>query len=615
MQPFTPSWLAAALLATPVAMAQTDALRLDTQRVSGQLFANTIAEQAFAVEVLERSDIDLLPVTNIADALEWVTGLDVRQRGSGHSVNLSIRGGGHEQTLIMIDGVRMNDPQTGHHNFNLPVVLEDIERIEVVRGPGAGQYGPNGNAGVINLVTRKAVTTESGRQAGVKLEAGSYEYLRGVLSLAKTEGKWSHFVSGQQQESDPYISGADLGYKVRQGNYRMSYQADRYNTVLGVGYLDKDFGAQGFFGTSPAARDIPSSENSIQRHAYVTHDHTVVNDQSVDLAISYRQHTDRFFYPGFAPFEHETNALQARIRYRLGESLVAGYEFNQEDIESSSIVGNEHERDYSSVFLYGSHDLGKAQLAASLSWLEYNDSDSYTLPVLGLALPLGTHQLYLNGGRSIRVPTMNDLYLNQPRNKGNPLVKPEKTTSAEIGARLNLVGVQTRIGAFVRETEDAIDFTRTQEDADNNIAYFKARNVEKIDTQGVETELDATGVLAEYGFQKATLGFTWMDHDIPNQYLDARYTKLQLVRQATLGLAYGLMDGLVLSSQYKYEERDNQEGFILWDLGLKKRYDTWHWQVGIDNALDESYIDNGSVELGSLESPGRTFRFEIAAGF
>src|SRR5690606_14712771 len=221
------------------------ALQLDTQRVSGQLFANTIAEQAFAVEVLERSDIELLPVTNIADALEWVTGLDVRQRGSsGTQVDLGIRGAGYEQTLILLDGVRMNDPQTGHHNFNIPVALEDIERIEVVRGPGAGQYGPNGNAGVINLVTRKAITTENSRQAGVKLEAGSYEYLRGVLSLAKTEGKWSHFVSGQQQESDTYISGSDLGYKTRQGNFRLSYQGEQHSTVFGLGYQDKEFGAQ-----------------------------------------------------------------------------------------------------------------------------------------------------------------------------------------------------------------------------------------------------------------------------------------------------------------------------------------------------------------------------------
>src|SRR5690554_2576907 len=145
-----------ALLPAILACAHSaSAIELETQQVSGQLFTQQVAEQAFAVEVLDRSDIELLTVQNVMDALEWVSGVDVRQRGGfGTQADISIRGGGYEQTLVLLDGVRLNHPQTGHHNFDIPVVLEDIERIEVVRGPGAAQYGPNGNAGVINLVTQ-----------------------------------------------------------------------------------------------------------------------------------------------------------------------------------------------------------------------------------------------------------------------------------------------------------------------------------------------------------------------------------------------------------------------------------------------------------------------------
>lgn len=572
----------------------------------GSLFDNPIAQQAFAVEVLERSDIELLPVLNIADALEWVAGIDVRQRGNGTNVNVSVRGAGHEQTLIMVDGVRMNDPQTGHHNFNLPIVLEDIERIEIVRGPGAGQFGPNGNAGVINLVTRKTVDTASGRQAGVKLEAGSYQYRRGLLTLGKTEGEWSHFVSAQQQESDTYIRGADLGYRTQQGNYRLSHQAEQHSTVFGVGYLDKQFGTQGFYGPATAR----ANEVSIQRHAYVTHDHRVTAQQSIDVAINYRQHDDRFYYLSFAPSEHQTNALQTRLRYRLSDAMALGYEQNQESIESNSIAGSKHKRDYDSVFFYGHYDLNSAQLAGSVSYLTYSDSQSYVLPVLGLTLPLADHQLYVNAGKSVRVPTMNDLYLNQAANKGNPDVKPEQTTSAELGLRLHLLGLQTRLATFTRKTTDAIDFTRSQQDLDNNVTFFTARNIDSIDTHGVEVELDASNLLAQYGWQKVSLGYTWLDQEFTNPYPVARYTLSQLVHQVMLGLSYEIAPGYIVSSQTKYEDRYDQDGFVLWDVSLLKRHQGWHWGVTTNNILDKEYIDNGAIA-----APGRTFRFEIAAGF
>lgn len=610
---FTQSRYAHSIVASVVAsalllpLAHADEVQLPLVRASqGSLFDNPIAQQAFAVEVLERSDIELLPVLNIADALEWVAGIDVRQRGNGTNVNVSVRGAGHEQTLIMVDGVRMNDPQTGHHNFNVPIVLEDIESIEIVRGPGAGQFGPNGNAGVINLVTRKTVDTASGRQAGVKLEAGSDQYRRGLLTLGKTKGEWSHFVSAQQQESDTYIRGADLGYKTQQGNYRLNHQTEQHSTVLGLGYLDKQFGTQGFYGPATAR----ANEVSIQRHAYVTHEYRMANQQTVDAAINVRQHDDRFYYLSFAPSKHQTSALQTRLRYRLSDAMAFGYEHNQESIESNSIAGSKHKRDYDSVFFYGHYDLSTAQLAGSVSYLTYSDSQSYVLPVLGLTLPLADHQLYVNAGKSVRVPTMNDLYLNQAQNKGSPDVKPEQTTSAELGLRLHLLGLQARLATFTRKTTDAIDFTRSQQDLDNEVTFFTARNIDSIDTRGAEVELDATNLLAQYGFQKVTLGYTWLDQEFTNPYPVARYTLSQLEHQVILGLSYEITPGYTVSSQTKYEDRYNQNGFMLWDVSLMKRYEHWHWGVTANNILDKEYIDNGATA-----APGRTLRFEIAAGF
>lgn len=612
--PFKPAILAALIAQMLASQSQAaDTVELDAQRVTGQLFSQNIAEQAFAVEVIERADLKLLPVTNLADALEWVGGLDVRQRGSGAQVDLGIRGAGYEQTLILVDGVRMNDPQTGHHNFDLPVTLEDIERIEIVRGPGAGQYGPNGNAGVINLVTRKQVDSENGRSALLKAEAGSKDYARGLLSLAKTQGNWSHFAAVSQQESDTYIKGADLDYISQQGNYRLVHQNNAHTTVLGLGYLDRDFGTQGFY-TPPNLR---TNESTIQRHAYLTHEQRYSAGRSVDVAVNWRQHDDEFYYLNYAPSVHQTNALQSRLRFRLNESLALGYEFNQEDIDSTSTLGDRHKREYGSAFAFGQYDFGAVQLAGSLSYLDYDGGDNYTLPVLGLTLPLAAgQQLYLNAGKSVRVPTMNDLYLYQINpvtntgNQGNADLKAEETSSAELGARLNLAGLQTRLAVFKRNTSDAIDYTQTAaEVADPAINYYTARNIDAIDTKGYDIELDATGLLAANGLQKASLSYTRLIQEFTNQYEKALYSKSQFEHQVVLALAYELLPGLSATSLYKFEDRYNQNGYRIWDLGLKQQNNGWSWAVAATNVLDADYIDSGFIE-----APGTGYRFEISAG-
>ena len=107
-----------------------------------------------------------------------------------------------------------------------------------------------------------------------------------------------------------------------------------------------------------------------------------------------------------------------------------------------------------------------------------------------------------------------------------------------------------------------------------------------------------------------SLSYTWLDQDFTNQYPQARYTQSQLRHQAILALAYEVLPQLTLTSLYKYEERYDQAGYRLWDLGVKQQRDGWHWAVALSNALDEDYIDSGFIA-----APGRSLRVELAAGF
>src|SRR5690554_6624564 len=256
-----------------------------------------------------------------------------------------------------------------------------------------------------------------------------------MVSLGKSEGKVSQFVSGVYQRADTYLSGYELDNETKQGSYRAVYQGEKNSTVFGAGYMNKAFGAQGFYG--PAADR--ANEDGSQWQTYLTHEHRINSQKKLDFALNYHQHEDSFQYLTSLASEHETKAFQGRLRWHANQHLALGYEFNEEKVDSNKLqLGNKHNRNFDSAFAYGHYDLNVIQVAASLSYLTYKDGDSYTLPVLGVVLPLGQQQLYANAGRSVRVPTMNDLFMNKNPDMGNPDVKPEETDSYEFGARLNL---------------------------------------------------------------------------------------------------------------------------------------------------------------------------------
>ncbi|MDZ7826124.1 MAG: TonB-dependent receptor plug domain-containing protein [Gammaproteobacteria bacterium] len=157
------AWLVGVVLA-PLATAETASPEgLDIMVVTASPIARSLEELDQSVSLIGRDEIRGAAADNVADLLHFVSGVDVRQRGGrGVQADIGIRGTAFEQTLLMVDGVRMRDPQTGHHAMNLPVPMEHLERIEVLKGPGSAAYGPSATGGAINLITRRPDGFEAG---------------------------------------------------------------------------------------------------------------------------------------------------------------------------------------------------------------------------------------------------------------------------------------------------------------------------------------------------------------------------------------------------------------------------------------------------------------------
>src|SRR5690606_4557270 len=106
------------------------------------------------IQVIQRREIETTPARSLQEVLSFVPGVDVRQRGvSGTQANIGIRGGSFDQTLMLLNGIKLTDPQTGHHMMNIPLPLQGISSIDVLKGPGSRIYGQNAYAGAINIIT------------------------------------------------------------------------------------------------------------------------------------------------------------------------------------------------------------------------------------------------------------------------------------------------------------------------------------------------------------------------------------------------------------------------------------------------------------------------------
>ena len=156
MKPMKISIVTLLLLISTSISAQKDTVKLKEIVISSNRIELPFSKTSRTINIITSDEIIKSPASNVSDLLQNIVGIDVRRRGTdGMQSDLYIRGGNFDQTLVLIDGVKMDDSQTGHHSMNAILSLDNIERIEVIKGPAARIYGQNAFTGAINIVTKK----------------------------------------------------------------------------------------------------------------------------------------------------------------------------------------------------------------------------------------------------------------------------------------------------------------------------------------------------------------------------------------------------------------------------------------------------------------------------
>jgi len=314
---------------------------LDEIEVSASRAPSVYSEIARVLTVITAKEIEQGPATSLQDLLEQVSSIDVRQRGAGGiQADISIRGGTFDQTLILLNGINITDPQTGHHNLNIPVSLSQIERIEVLKGPAARIYGPNAFSGAINIVTKQ----NTGNELSALISTGSYGYFNSNLSAGFVTGKMNHLVAGNYKSSKGYINNTD--FVVSNLFYSGRLDSEKGKFTLQAGKTDKGFGANSFY--TPV---YPNQYENIQT-LFSSARYDSFTKLNLTPVIYFRRHSDKFMLFRENPPEwyqnhnfHRTDIWGANLNswflWQLGKTSF-GAEFRSEKI-LSNVLGEEME--------------------------------------------------------------------------------------------------------------------------------------------------------------------------------------------------------------------------------------------------------------------------------
>ncbi len=478
-------------------------LDLEEVVISAQRVPVRHSEIRRSVQVLDRRHILESPANDLADLLSGVRSVDVRHRGSyGMQSDVSIRGGTFDQTLVLLNGVNVTDPQTGHHNLNVPVDLQSIERIEVLHGPGARIFGPNAFNGAINIITKEP----GDPQVKASVSAGQHRFGSAGILAGFATGPVSHHLSLHGMRSDGFTDNTDF----RTGNvfYRSQLSFDYGRVDLQAGYNDKAFGANSFY--SPRFPD----QFEQTRAGFASLRWLPEGSVRITPVVYWRRHHDRFeLFRQDAPdwYEdhnyHQTDIVGVSLNWVHTSSLgatSAGFDFRYEHIYSN-VLGESisekrpvpwedawfthaYARNGMSLMLEQSKRFGNVSLSAGTLLYTNSDLDSpFTLfPGMDIGWRFHEHgRWYFTANRTLRLPTFTDLFYSGPDNLGNPDLKPEEAISFETGLKSTLGGLRFDVAFFRRQGSNMIDWVRRPDDS-----LWHSENLTKVTTNGFETGVE-----------------------------------------------------------------------------------------------------------------------------
>lgn len=587
--------LSALLLSALLGNAQEADLKTDSLKevvVTSSRIDLPFKENSRTIQIVTSEDIKKLGITNVADALQQLAGIDVRRQGvNGMQADLYIRGGGFDQTLLLIDGIKVDDSQTGHHTMNLALPIDVIERIEVIKGPAARVFGQNAFTGAVNIVTKK--NPDSG--LSLKMQTGSFHQFNAEISGGINMEKSNHIVHFSKNSSDGYRFNSDFDNT----NYvlKSQFNKDKFPIHLIAALSERKFGAQNFYGVS-ATIAVPYEETQASLVGFST---TIKKGNFIwKPRVYWRRNQDEYIYirnnPSFYRNLHITNKIAAELNGSYDSNIgITGFGFETSKVYISSNNLGDNQRFISTFFLEHRFNFldKKLDVTPGVSVSYYSDFKFQAFPGVDLGYQLNENtRIYGNIGYTYRIPSYTDLNYFSPENVGNPNLEPEKALSEEIGFKWHSNSVNFYAAGFYRNALKFIDYVRP-----TDASPWQPQVIEDVVTKGIETQFDYKFKLFNFN-QKMQLGYTFIDNKIKND--DAQFSQYGLnsiKHQVVTTLNLQFLKNFTNSVLYRYVERTSGVSYSVVDLSAAYQMKNFEFTIFVNNLFNKQYFENTFVPM------------------
>ncbi len=574
-----------------------------------------------AVTVVTADEIKRSGATDVAAAIQNAVSVHIANYGTPGAVeSVNLRGAYSSQVLVLLDGMRMNSARDGGFDLSfVPVSVDDIDRIEIVRGPSSALYGSDAVGGVINIITKKP----SANKSTVGASVGSHGYDDLFLNNSGRQGGWYYSLSGERETSDGYRVNSDA-YQWTFGG-KAGYDISKTDAIeVTANYLSRDNGVPGSTQfPSPHARQ--DERNAVLGASY----HTKLGS-SVDLNLSgYRKQDDLTYQdpdttdflgnplPTFDRYQTTSSGEEVRLSWLAASwnLLTVGYEWRRDHLESfdAQFGTADHAASLDAYYVQDEISLGEQLIidvgARHDEHSVYGEKTSPKVSARYLILSTGTI-LRASYGKSFRAPTFNDLFFNSSFAVGNPNLRPESAKEYEAGIEQKL-GKNARVAltGFDRRVTDLISWDLT-------VFPIRPENIGRVHIRGYEAEAsgrlsEAVSLAANYTYLNPVDEVTGLKiyYTIPQWEMKGSVT-LALDRNVYLSADYRAVEYYVQPGQpnWRYQVLDAK---IAEKIGKDKRSEIY---FAMSNVLDRQY-DSVRTVFANYPAPPREIRGGVSFSF
>ncbi len=590
----------------PDSSTEAEQLTLQEVQVTASALLQTTARP---VAVINHEQLLPLTISSVADVLRQLPDIDIRQRGpTGVQADISIRGCTADQTVVLLNGINLTDPQTGHYSMEMPLTGEEIERVEVYASTASalGAY-----AGVVNIITRQP--TQERTTVQLSLRGGEYGYFAPAAALYHKKGELLSTTTVGYNQSTGFISNTD--YRIANAFTHLQYK--RLKWQAGIQY--KQAGANAFYALA-YPEQLDATRTAFTSFAY---QHPFAKHWSLSVDAAYRAHFDRFelFREGTETpnwythhNRHTTHSanIDARIAYHTSwGTTTVGLTGQNVNIRSNTL--GKHNRFILNYFAQQSVAINRFSATILVAGTYNNVIGSDWTLSLDMAYQPNNHwRIYANAARAIRLPNFTELYYSSKTQVSDPSLQPEHAVKAELGTQMNYHQWQASLTAFYRFGTNTIDWIQPLQATDER---WYSKQLTDLHTVGgtASVAYQPTQPLAQF-IKQIRAQYTYLYMDKPKGDFLSKYALDHLSHNASFTLDHVIYRSVGACWQLQVQDRHgsylNRDGQVaqyktVWLLSGKVYYD-YRWQttnagrslrlsLECTNMLNRSYYDIGGI--------------------